>query len=42
MDLIGQLQPHTETRFVAVDMTGALQARHDREALLGKVRAALG
>ena len=42
MDLIGQLQPHTETRFVAVDMAGALQARHDREALLGKVRAALG
>jgi biotin-dependent carboxylase-like uncharacterized protein len=42
MDLVGQLQPHTETRFVAVDMAGALTARHDREALLGKVRAALG
>lgn len=42
MDLIGQLQPHTETRFVSVDMAGALQARHDREALLRKVRAALG
>ncbi len=39
MDLIGQLQPHTETRFVPVDMAGALKARHDREALLGKVRA---
>ncbi len=42
MDLIGQLQPHTETRFVEVDMAGALKARHEREALLGKVRAALG
>jgi biotin-dependent carboxylase-like uncharacterized protein len=41
MDLIGQLQPHTETRFVSVDMAGALKARHDREALLGKVKAAL-
>ncbi|WP_395023165.1 biotin-dependent carboxyltransferase family protein [Dongia sp.] len=41
MDLIGQLQPHTPAKFVKVDMNGALQARHDREALLGKVRAAL-
>jgi biotin-dependent carboxylase-like uncharacterized protein len=41
MDLVGQLQPHTETRFVAVDMAGALAARHDREALLGRIRAAL-
>ena len=42
MDLIGQLQPHTETRFVPVDMDrGVEAARHDREALLGKVRAAL-
>jgi biotin-dependent carboxylase-like uncharacterized protein len=41
MDLIGQLQPHTETRFVEVDMAGALEARHEREALLGRVRAAL-
>ena len=41
MDLIGQLQPHTPARFVKVDMNGALQARHDREALLKKVRAAL-
>jgi biotin-dependent carboxylase-like uncharacterized protein len=41
MDLIGQLQPHTPTKFVKVDMNGALQARHDREALLKKVRASL-
>jgi len=41
MDLIGQLQPHTPAKFVKVDMNAALQARHDREALLGKVRAAL-
>jgi biotin-dependent carboxylase-like uncharacterized protein len=42
MDLIGQLQPHTPTRFIKVDMDGALQARHDRQALLDKIRAALG
>jgi biotin-dependent carboxylase-like uncharacterized protein len=41
MDLIGQLQPHTPAKFVKVDMNGALQARHDRAALLKKVRAAL-
>ena len=41
MDLIGQLQPHTPTRFVEVDLEGALKARHDREAVLDKVRAAL-
>jgi biotin-dependent carboxylase-like uncharacterized protein len=41
MDLIGQLQPHTPAKFVKVDMNGALRARHDREALLKKVRAAL-
>ena len=41
MDLIGQLQPHTPTRFVEVDMAGALQARHDRQALLDRIRAAL-
>ena len=41
MDLIGQLQPHTPTRFVKVDMNGALQARHDRAGMLEKVRAAL-
>ena len=42
MDLIGQLQPHTPTRFVSVDMAAALAARHDRQAMLNQVRAALG
>jgi len=41
MDLIGQLQPHTPAKFMKVDMDVALQARHDREALLQKLRAAL-
>jgi allophanate hydrolase subunit 2 len=41
MDLIGQLQPHTPTKFVEVDMNAALQARRDRETLLKKVRAAV-
>lgn len=41
MDLVGQLQPHTETRFVPVDMDGAMAARHEREALLGRIRTAL-
>jgi biotin-dependent carboxylase-like uncharacterized protein len=41
MDLIGQLQPHTEVRFVGVDMAGALRARHDYEAGFARVRAAL-
>jgi allophanate hydrolase subunit 2 len=36
------LQPHTEARFVPVDMKTALQARHDREAHLARIRAALG
>ncbi|MEZ5862976.1 MAG: biotin-dependent carboxyltransferase family protein [Geminicoccaceae bacterium] len=41
MDLIGQLQPHTPVRFVAVDMAGALAARHDRQAILDKMRSHL-
>lgn len=41
MDLIGQLQPHTPTRFVEIDMAGALTARRDREALLDRVRETL-
>jgi biotin-dependent carboxylase-like uncharacterized protein len=41
MDLIGQLQPHTETRFIEVDMAAALQARHDRAAELDRVRQSL-
>ncbi|HMM07913.1 MAG TPA: biotin-dependent carboxyltransferase family protein [Paracoccus solventivorans] len=41
MDLIGQLQPHMPTRFVKVDMEEALQARHDRRAILAGIRDAL-
>ena len=41
MDLIGQLQPHTPSRFVEVTMDQALAARRDRKALLAKVREAL-
>ncbi len=41
MDLIGQLQPHTATRFVKVDMQGAHDARHERSAILDNIRSAL-
>jgi allophanate hydrolase subunit 2 len=41
MDLIGQLQPHTPAKFVRVDMKTAMAARHDRAAMLGKVRNVL-
>ncbi|MBA4096306.1 MAG: allophanate hydrolase [Rhodospirillum sp.] len=41
MDLIGQLQPHTPTRFVKVDLKTSLAARRDRAGTLDKVRAAL-
>jgi len=41
MDLIGQLQPNTPTRFVKVDMDGALRARAARAALLNEIRGAL-
>jgi allophanate hydrolase subunit 2 len=41
MDLIGQLQPHTEVRFAAVDMAAALKARHEYEAVFANVREAL-
>lgn len=41
MDLIGQLQPHTPSRFVEVTMDQALATRRDRKALLAKVREAL-
>jgi biotin-dependent carboxylase-like uncharacterized protein len=41
MDLIGQLQPHTPAKFVQVDLETAMAARHDRAAMLDKVRAAL-
>ncbi len=41
MDLIGQMQPHTPTRFVMVDMDAALAARAERAARLQRVREAL-
>ena len=41
MDLIGQLQPHTPARFVSVTMEQALVARHDRAALIEKMRESL-
>lgn len=41
MDLIGQLQPHTPTRFIKVTMEQALQARRDRQAVLTGIAAAL-
>lgn len=41
MDLIGQMQPHTPTRFVKVDMEQALRARAARAGLLDDIRAAI-
>ncbi|WP_281926783.1 biotin-dependent carboxyltransferase family protein [Roseibium album] len=41
MDLIGQLQPHTETRFVKVNMHTALSARRERAAAIENMRQAL-
>ena len=41
MDLIGQLQPHTPTRFVSDDMDAALAARQERTAQLSEVRSLL-
>jgi biotin-dependent carboxylase-like uncharacterized protein len=41
MDLIGQLQPHTETKFIEVDLPTAIRARHDRAALINRVREAV-
>ena len=41
MDQIGQMQPHTPTRFVAVDMAQALQARRDAAERLAGLRRAL-
>jgi biotin-dependent carboxylase-like uncharacterized protein len=39
MDLIGQMQPHTRTRFVRVDMETALQARKDGSRHMDRIRA---
>ncbi len=41
IDLIGQLQPHTPTRFVEVTMEEALAARAERQALIERMRACL-
>ena len=41
MDVIGQLQPHTPTKFVKVDLATAIKARKDRLSLLDRVRATL-
>jgi biotin-dependent carboxylase-like uncharacterized protein len=41
MDVIGQLQPHAQARFVEVDMSQALAARQDRKRMLGRLRDAL-
>jgi biotin-dependent carboxylase-like uncharacterized protein len=41
LDLIGQLQPHANARFVPVTMEQALAARHDRQKLLNEIREAL-
>lgn len=42
MDLIGQLQPNTPSRFRRVTMDEAMQARHEEAARLEKLRAHLG
>lgn len=41
MDLIGQMQPNTPTRFVKVTIDDALKARADRARLIGKIRDSL-
>lgn len=41
MDLIGQMQPHTPTRFVKVDMEQALRARAERASLLDSIRSSI-
>lgn len=41
MDLIGQLQPHTPTKFIRVTMDEALQARADRKSVLNAIRTSL-
>lgn len=41
MDLIGQLQPNTQVKFVNVDMDAALAARAERKATLRKIREEL-
>ncbi len=38
MDMVGQLQPNTPTRFVKVDMDAALAARKNRSGILDRIR----
>ena len=42
MDAVGQTAPGTRTRFVAVDLDGALAARREYRADLERVREAIG
>ena len=42
MDLIGQLQPHQPVRFESIDMEGALAARREEKARLGRLGEFLG
>ena len=41
MDVIGQLQPNTPTRFVPIDIAGALAARRERNDRIARMRQAL-
>ena len=41
MDLIGQLQPHTDTKFVQVTMQEALDARKNRNDKIAQIRSQL-
>lgn len=41
MDLVGQLQPNMPTRFVPIDMAGALAARREGRARIERMRSAL-
>ncbi len=41
MDFIGQLQPHAKVQFATATMAEALAARHERQAMLARVRQAL-
>ncbi|MDX2485201.1 MAG: biotin-dependent carboxyltransferase family protein [Pseudodonghicola sp.] len=42
MDLIGQLQPNTQVKFIKVEMDEALQARAERKAVLEMMRKYIG
>lgn len=42
MDIIGQLQPNSPTKFVQVSMEEALMARKERKELMNRIRLAIG